>query len=169
MSHTPSPCPTPRTTAPPERIGFAEPWRYELNLPRDPRVPAIARTTLRAVLRSHGLDELLERAELLVSELITNAVCHTTGPASLALRWTHPALRISVQDTDPNPSAARAPAPTLDARRDALDGRGLLLLDALADRWGRHVISSSSPSDPGTPPGKSVWCELSLPTPAATA
>ncbi|WP_194444866.1 ATP-binding protein, partial [Streptomyces calidiresistens] len=157
--------------APPRRIGFAEPWRYELNLPRDPRVPGIARTTLRAVLRSHGLDELLDRAELLASELITNAVCHTGGPASLVLRWTHPALRISVRDNDPNPSVARAPAPTLDARREALDGRGLLLLDALADRWGRHALSSG-PSDtrsPGAPTGKSVWCELSLPAPTATA
>ncbi len=69
----------------PAPIPFTEPWQYELSFPCDPRSPRIARTTLRAVLAAHGLDELTYRAELLASELATNSVRHTKGPAAVRL------------------------------------------------------------------------------------
>jgi anti-sigma regulatory factor (Ser/Thr protein kinase) len=80
---------------------FAEPWEYELRFPRDPRGPGIARATLHAVLAAHGLREMAGRAELLTSELATNAVRYADGPAGVRLTWLHPVLRISVWDTNP--------------------------------------------------------------------
>ncbi|GAA3792509.1 hypothetical protein ACFS5L_12200 [Streptomyces phyllanthi] len=48
-------------------------WSYALHLPHDPRAPRVARMTLRAVLPAYGISELLDTAELLASELVTNA------------------------------------------------------------------------------------------------
>ncbi|MFI7875340.1 ATP-binding protein [Streptomyces salinarius] len=71
----------------PAPIPFNEPWEYELRFPRG---PAVARTTLKAVLGAHGLGEFTDRAELLASELATNAVRYSVGPATVRLRWTNP-------------------------------------------------------------------------------
>lgn len=145
----------------PEPIAFREPWDYELCFPRDPRGPRIARVTLRAVLGAHGLQELAERAELLASELTTNAVCHTVGPASVRLHWRHPALRVSVWDTSSTQRPRRldthasSPHPTPD---ELTGGRGLLLLDLFADQWGVRPLDEG-PWEPG---GKTVWFELRL-------
>lgn len=173
----PPPAQEPRPLARPEPIPFAEPWNYELHFPRDPRGPRIARVTLRAVLGSHGLQELVERAELLTSELTTNAVCHTSGPAFVGLHWLHPALRVSVWDTNPHrlPSpTGRLPDSSTDARTggasydsdsspaakpsERTSGRGLLLLDVFADQWGVRTIGDG----PWGPGGKTVWFELRL-------
>ncbi|MGA4839461.1 ATP-binding protein [Streptomyces sp. G45] len=70
----------------PPPLPFTSPWHYELHFPRDPRGPGIARLTLRAVLAAHGLVDLTDRAELLASELTTNSVRHTQGPASVRLQ-----------------------------------------------------------------------------------
>jgi anti-sigma regulatory factor (Ser/Thr protein kinase) len=51
-----------------------------------PPGPGVARVTLRAVLDAHGLAPLVDRAELLASELATNSVRHTKGPASVLLQ-----------------------------------------------------------------------------------
>ncbi|NBM21125.1 ATP-binding protein, partial [Streptomyces sp. GC420] len=116
----------------PHPIPFADPWEYELRFPGDPRGPAIVRATLKAVLAAHGLHDLADRGELLVSELATNAVRHARGYAAVHLRWTRPVLRVSVTDASPElpsrPAAAGCP--------DAEGGRGLLILDLLADDWG---------------------------------
>ncbi|NGO73388.1 ATP-binding protein, partial [Streptomyces sp. SB3404] len=80
-----------------------EPWEYTLHVPNDPRAVPISRHTLRLVLRAHGLDRLLPLAELLGTELVTNAVTHTKGPAALRLLWDGHTLRIGVWDTDPRP------------------------------------------------------------------
>lgn len=144
----------------PEPISFSEPWNYELCFPRDPRGPGIARVTLRAVLGTHGLQELVERAELLASELTTNAVCHTVGPASVRLHWQHPALRVSVWDTKPARQPQRLGAydetPLASPQEEMTGGRGLLLLDVLADRWGVCTLGDG----PWGLGGKTVWFEL---------
>jgi hypothetical protein len=75
-------------------LPFASPRHYELDFPCDPRGPGIARITLRAILDAHGLAQLTDRAELLASELATNSVRHTKGPASVRLQWLHPVLRV---------------------------------------------------------------------------
>lgn len=134
----------------PPPIPFAEPWEYELRMPRDPRGPGVARTTLRAVLTAHGLPELTARAELLTSELATNSVRHSAGSAAVRLKWSHPVLRVSVWDSSPELPAPFVPPPDLE------NGRGLLILDVFADRWGGCAIGE----EPFGDGGKVIWFEL---------
>ncbi|WP_421107801.1 ATP-binding protein [Streptomyces sp. NEAU-S77] len=142
-----------RSAPQPAPILFAEPWEYELHFPRDPRGPAIARIAIKAVLTAHGLGELNDRAELLASELTTNAVRYATGSAAVRPCWTKPVLRVSVTDTCPGlPVPLHPPGP------GAEHGRGLLILDLLADAWGGCRLGES-PFGAG---GKSIWFELVL-------
>ncbi|MCX4734901.1 ATP-binding protein [Streptomyces sp. NBC_01363] len=138
----------------PAPIPFAEPWQYELAFPCDPRSPRIARTTLRAILGAHELAELSYRAELLTSELTTNSVRHTKGPAAVRLQWRHPVLRISVWDMSPDLPKPYAPpiAPHAEA------GRGMAILELVADRWGGCAIGEGALG----PGGKTVWFEFAL-------
>ncbi|WP_028813797.1 ATP-binding protein [Streptomyces flavidovirens] len=142
----PRPHPTP--------IPFTEPWQYELSFPCDPRSPRIARTTLRAILSAHDLAELSYRAELLASELATNSVQHTKGPAAVRLQWLHPVLRVSVWDMSPDLPKPYAPR----AGADSEAGRGLAILELVADRWGGCAIGEG-PYGPG---GKTIWFELAI-------
>ncbi|MFG3253754.1 ATP-binding protein [Streptomyces sp. NPDC048172] len=126
---------------------MSEPWEYTLHIPNDPRAVAICRHTLRIVLIAHGVAHLVPVAELLGTELVTNAVQHTKGPAALRICWDvgTATLRIGVWDTDPNPPAP-APADAL-----AEEGRGLALVRSCSDKWGWHLLTYN---------GKHVWCEL---------
>ncbi|MET9520124.1 ATP-binding protein [Streptomyces sp. NPDC002994] len=138
----------------PTPIPFHQPWQYELSFPCDPRSPRIARTTLRAILAAHQLDELSYRAELLTSELATNSVCHTKGPAAVRLHWLHPVLRISVWDMSPDlPKPLRKAVSVYDE-----EGRGLAILELVADRWGGGAIGEGLYG----PGGKSIWFELAV-------
>ncbi len=123
-----------------------EPFEYRLLIPHDARAVRVARTTLRAALISHGLNELTGRAELLAGEMLANAIVHTSGDAELSVWWSQwGVLRMTVRDTSPRPPTLRAVRPYGE------DGRGMRLLQALADRWGCSPLPSS----------KSVWCEIS--------
>ncbi|MEU4511832.1 ATP-binding protein [Nonomuraea wenchangensis] len=88
-----------------------------------------------------------EAAELLVSELVTNAVRHAHGPVVLSMWARDGRLRCEVADTDPRP-----PRPRQAGEQDE-GSRGLELVQALADAWG------STPSRRG----KVVWFELAAP------
>ena len=91
-----------------------------------------------------GCDALLADAQLLVSELVSNAVLHARTPITVSLALEGDRLRIEVLDgTDdpPEPAAVSVAAPS---------GRGLMIVDRLADRWGTDTRSK----------GKVVWCEL---------
>ncbi|WP_308013490.1 ATP-binding protein [Streptomyces beigongshangae] len=145
----------------PEPLPFTAPWVYELHFPCDPRSPAIARLTLRAVLGAYHLADLADRAELLTTELATNSVRHTKGPASVRLQWLHPVLRVSVWDMSPD-LPPLAPPPPVSAHADG--GRGMVILDTVADRWGGCAMGEG-PYGPG---GKTMWFELSVPTPTPT-
>ncbi|WP_369247873.1 ATP-binding protein [Streptomyces sp. R41] len=133
-----------------------EPWEYTLYIPNDPRAVTICRRTLRLILAAHGLPHFTEAAELLATELVTNAVQHTKGPAAIRLRAENGALRIGVWDADPTP-----PHPTRPTTPDAETGRGLTLVRTCADTWG-WVPQRDTKNIVGT--GKYIWCEL-----AATA
>jgi anti-sigma regulatory factor (Ser/Thr protein kinase) len=93
-------------------------------------------------------------AAQITAELAGNAVLHGRVPGRdfrLVLRVTEDrTLRIEVADArgERRPAVPRPPAPG-----DAEGGRGLLLVEALADRWGVET---------GPPPGKTVWAELAL-------
>ncbi|MFC7258833.1 ATP-binding protein [Streptomyces lutosisoli] len=127
------------------------PWDYTLSIPNDPRAVTICRRTLRLILTLHGLPHLTEVAELVATELVTNAVQHTKGPAAIRLRWTHGVLRIGVWDADSTPPA---PIPA-----DALNesGRGLALVQGCTDGWGWCPLGRAQVPG-GT--GKFIWCEL---------
>lgn len=131
------------------------PWAYTLQLPHDPRAPGIARATLRTVLAAHGLAELTPTAELLASELLTNAHLHTAGPYALRLRSTEAdRLRIAVWDSDPHVPPGFGGEPSA-APAEAEGGRGLHLVRACADRWGAYAFG-----DGGVPQGgKLLWAE----------
>ncbi len=87
---------------------------------------------------------------LLVSELVSNAVVHGAGPVTVELDQTPERLRVSVGDTSSSlPIVRRQPD------HAAANGRGMMLVDSLAQAWGVR----DSPS--GT--GKHVWFAVSLP------
>lgn len=86
-----------------------------------------------------------EVAVLLTSELVTNAIRHGGAPVRVhAALSQHGDLRIEVADDDPGQVTPRRPGPDDDG------GRGLVLVDRLADRWGIRRTSS----------GKRVWFEV---------
>jgi PAS domain S-box-containing protein len=117
-------------------------------LPFDPRPEsaAMARGFLAGVLQSAGLGAQLDTAVLLASELVTNAVRHATGPCTLIVGIHEDVVEVSVEDGDPRMPAARQ------ASLDDEDGRGLLLVDALADDWGFRAL----------PAGKATWFTIRL-------
>ncbi|MEU7121340.1 ATP-binding protein [Streptomyces zaomyceticus] len=106
-------------------------------------------------LRSRELPYgVAEAAAQIVAELATNAATHgRVGGRNfrLALRISPKALRIEVTDTRGERLPRAQPASP-----EGDSGRGLLLVEALADRWGVEV---------GPVPGKTVWAELILPSP----
>lgn len=119
-----------------------------------------ARRVLRHMLREWQLPDLADPALLLVSELVTNAVQASARGArrdpdrlpmiSLTVRITDTSLVTEVWDASPDVPALREADLTGDR------GRGLLLVDFLADQWGHR------PADGG----KVVWCTVGIPGPA---
>ncbi|MFJ4549615.1 ATP-binding protein [Streptomyces sp. NPDC088817] len=128
-----------------------ESWEYTLYIPNDPRAVTISRRTLRLILTMHGLIRLVDTAELPATELVSNAVRHTKGPAGLRVRWSADVLRIGAWDTDPAPPEPPAP---LEQAVDLEEGRGLALVRACADLWGWQPLSREGNR------GKYVWCDL---------
>ncbi|MEU9879495.1 ATP-binding protein [Streptomyces phaeochromogenes] len=129
----------------------SEPWEYSLYIPNDPRAVTICRRTLRLILTMHGLIRLVDVAELLATELVANAVCHTKGPAALRVRWSAGVLRIGAWDADPEPPE---PPGKLEQLGETEEGRGLALVRACSDLWGWQPLSRFGNR------GKYVWCEL---------
>ncbi|MEV7197441.1 ATP-binding protein [Streptomyces sp. NPDC093510] len=142
----------------------AEGWSYALHLPHDPRAPRVARMTLRAALDGHGMSELVEVAELLTSEMVTNAYRHTKGPASLRLRSVRAGrLRVGVWDTSSHipapfdkPPAIPGGSTVPPASDDSDGGRGLHLVHECADSWGGWLLGDQFTGGGG----KLLWFEL---------
>jgi serine phosphatase RsbU (regulator of sigma subunit)/anti-sigma regulatory factor (Ser/Thr protein kinase) len=118
--------------------------------PHDPAALRSARQMIRAAVGAWGARERSDDIELVADELITNALMHTEGGAVVTARVISGAerrLRVEVEDH----------SSILPRRQDlgeaGLSGRGLLLVDNLADGWG--VESRGG--------GKSVWCEFVVP------
>ena len=107
-----------------------ESWEYSLYIPNDLRAVTVSRRTLRLILTMHGLIGLVDVAELLASELVSNAVRHTKGLAALRVRWSAGVLRIGAWDADPQPPQ---PPQQLDQLVESEDGRGLEMVRACAD------------------------------------
>ncbi|MFE3910842.1 SpoIIE family protein phosphatase [Streptomyces sp. NPDC059130] len=105
--------------------------------------PGRARRLARRALSRWGLEELSDAVELLVSEVVTNAVRYAERPVTLRLLRTD-VLRCEVGDDSPQLPRQRR------ARDTDEGGRGLFLVNRLARRWGATRLSS----------GKVVWFEL---------
>ncbi|WP_333762736.1 SpoIIE family protein phosphatase [Streptomyces sp. IBSBF 2390] len=118
--------------------------------PGDPEALTQARHMIRAAVRSWGAHDRADEVELVADELITNALMHTEGAAIVTLRALEGAgrrLRIEVED------ASSALPRRREAGEDGVSGRGLLLVDRLADVWGVEARGG----------GKAVWCEFQAP------
>jgi anti-sigma regulatory factor (Ser/Thr protein kinase) len=116
-------------------------------LPHTLEAPRLARRYLaaRAAVWPAGLLDLVG---LLTSELVTNAVVHGRRPVELRLADDGDQITIEISDGDPHPLPGEAGRPP----NTQQDGRGLLIVDNLADRWGCRLRR--------TPPGKTVWFQL---------
>ncbi|MGY3677764.1 anti-sigma regulatory factor (Ser/Thr protein kinase) [Streptomyces sp. TE33382] len=121
----------------------------------DPEGLSDARAFVRQALADWGMAELADDAELVTGELLVNVLLHTEGGGVLSLEvLPEPVrrVRLSVQDRSSVWPHRRTPGET------STSGRGLLLLDAIATRWGIEPRGE----------GKAVWCEIGPdPGPAA--
>ncbi|MDO0925108.1 ATP-binding protein [Streptomyces sp. TG1A-8] len=120
--------------------------RFRRTLGRaDLRAVPEARREVRALLRHWGRPGRSEIAELLTSELVTNALVHTDDDAVLTAVVSPDGVRVEVRDF-----LAHRPRPRVPDPDDDTHGRGLVLVQSLADSWGvrPHGV------------GKSVWFEL---------
>jgi anti-sigma regulatory factor (Ser/Thr protein kinase) len=136
-------------TAAPEAQPDYSTRNFSVQLSSTPRGARLARLLATEQLRSWGLP--LDPARQLVAELATNASTHGRVPGRdfrLTLYVIDNTLRIEVTDTRGD-CPPRPQGPTSDAE----SGRGLLLVDALADRWGWA---------PSRRPRKTVWAELNV-------
>lgn len=122
----------------------------ERQLPRSPASVPEARTFVIEALDRWRLDDRLDDVQLCASELATNAVQHGVPPGRCFLvriiLHDH-LLRIEVHDSGSGTPGVRRPD------TDVASGRGLFLVDSLADSWG---------VSPRQGPGKAVWAEFKL-------
>src|SRR5919112_4897579 len=103
----------------------------EVRLPTTAKAPGTARAFLRGAACTAHNARVLDEAELLVSELATNAVQHGTPPVRLRVECDGTqGLCVSVSDEDPASPTA------MDAGPDDESGRGIRLVDVISDRWG---------------------------------
>jgi len=115
------------------------------DVPVDPAAVAAARTAATRQLAEWGLDEMVFATELILSELVTNAIRYGTGPIRVRLLRGR-SLICEVWDTSSTSPHLRYAAMTDEG------GRGLFLVAQLAEHWGTRYI----------PSGKIIWAELPL-------
>jgi anti-sigma regulatory factor (Ser/Thr protein kinase) len=144
--------PAPLRAAQPEP-DMADLWPLQNFLELGPQASAVprARRHVRQLLREWNLTDSGETAELVVSELLTNAVQAThdlefLAPVRLWLLSDKRSVLILVWDSSPQPPAR------IDAADDAENGRGLLLVEAISTRWNWYV-----PHHLG---GKVTWAQI---------
>ena len=118
-----------------------------LALARDAGDARRARSYVRRVCTAFD-PEVVTTAELLTTELFSNALKHGTGPIMLNVSLDDELLRVEVSDTSPGVPVVGRPGP-----EDA-SGRGLFLVEALAREWGVARFPHSA--------GKVVWFTLDV-------
>lgn len=106
--------------------------------------PATARAFAREALERGQAEVHIEDVALVVSELVTNAVVHGDGEITLHVTVAHDAVRVEVEDREPE-LPDRLPAAL-----DAESGRGLLMVSRIARDWGVRPAGA----------GKVVWAEM---------
>lgn len=129
-----------------------KPW--ELPFLAEPEEVAGLRRVVRLHLRLWGLSDVVDAAEICVSELAANVITHVGEgtPTTLVVEMNGTHLRVALRDPD-----TRVLPTLVHAGPDEESGRGMALLDAVSDRWG-VILGAES---------KLVWCDLatSLSTP----
>ena len=118
-----------------------ERWEF----PPAARSAVLARREVSAVLVRWGLDDLVDAAQLLTSELVTNSVLHARTPVTVSVARKRGQVRVAVSDGSPIEPSMRRHSMT------ATTGRGLQMLTSLADDWGSDATTT----------GKTVWFTLS--------
>jgi Histidine kinase-like ATPase domain len=117
-----------------------------------PTAPSCAREVSRCQLAVWGRPDLSDAADLVVTELVTNAVLACQGhgqPAEVAVRMLFSGTRVRIEVWDPDP---RLPCPANEVTLLDESGRGLYLVDAMSGgRWGARPCPEG---------GKVVWAEL---------
>lgn len=124
-----------------------------VRLPADRRTPAAARALVRSVLAEARLDALLNEALLLTTELSTNAIEHAGTELEIEVLTDDAGLMVTVSDFAAGPLetvTARPRNDITDISKVSERGRGLLLVDHFANRWGTTHL----------PTGKGVWFRL---------
>jgi anti-sigma regulatory factor (Ser/Thr protein kinase) len=122
----------------------------EVRVTAEYRSAGVARRFLRATLDGWDAAGFTDNAELILTELVTNAILHAKTEIVIRVDLGASALRLEVADRSPRQPVARHYS------AEATTGRGLSLVDALAERWGVQPEVD----------GKTVWAELAPEHPA---
>ncbi len=118
-----------------------------LGFPAHPASAGLARRMVSETLNGNKLpDEVVDSAELLVSEVVTNAIVHARSDVSVTVSVANGEVRVEVSDHSPHLPSQRSHDHT------AITGRGLALLDSLADSYGVRSVPDA---------GKVVWFTVS--------
>lgn len=113
-----------------------------------------ARRFTARTLRTWGVSDDMGAVQLVVSELVTNAMVHTMGDVRLDLTLAGDRLRVAVTDSLP-----RTPVKPTTLDWEATGGRGLLLVEAMSEAWGSVPVGG----------GKRVWSEIAVTAPTVPA
>jgi anti-sigma regulatory factor (Ser/Thr protein kinase) len=130
--------------------------KRSLVLPASPPSVRLARSWVSQVMAEIGRDDLVDAAQLGVSELVTNALIHSQPPMSVRVRGTIDHPRIEVVDSSPVPPQRTPVAPepqNVDEHNLVTYGRGLDLVAMMSRRWGSDLAHDGR--------SKSVWFEPS--------
>jgi len=127
------------------------PPRRRDTIAADRNAPSVARAAVHEFCQDNGVLGATEAAQLVASELVTNAVVHAGTPIELTVRLVGSVLHVAVRDTGDGQARITG---TVD--ESAESGRGLVLVDALAASWGSFL----------PPVGKIVWATLKVRTAA---
>ncbi|MFJ2174307.1 ATP-binding protein [Streptomyces sp. NPDC087851] len=129
---------TPRPTGHP---GYSE------TLPREPESAAVARKLVSTALAAWGLEDLIDDATLVITELVSNAADHSRLDSIRVIisRPTENRIRLGVVDR-----SRVIPLMRTDSNGDQIRGRGLVIVNSVTDRWGTDLYRW----------GKQVWGEL---------
>lgn len=110
----------------------------------DQRMAAVARAFVADRLGAWGVDQGVDEALLVVSELVSNAVVHARTAVGVRVLYDGVTVRLEVRDENSR-LPALAPCPL-----DATSGRGLTLIGALSSNWGIEHFGD----------GKVIWAEI---------
>ena len=128
-----------------------DPREAAVTFDADHRAPRAARRFVDDILAAGGYGDVLDTVELLVTELVTNAVTHARSEATVLIRLLPDAVRVEVTDLDDSFPIRRLPHP------DRPGGRGLELVEQMSRSWGIDML----------PVGKRTWFEVARETATA--